>query len=221
LPSVPEYGTFVPEMGTRMHADLLGKTLFAGNRRAVLALLYGHPDQEFYVRQVIRASGGGVGGVQRELHRLAKAGILLRSVRGNLVYFQANADCPVFEELKGIIAKTAGAADLLRSAIAVLSDRIRAAFIFGSLARGEQTANSDVDVLVVGNVAFGEVVAAFVGVQASLRREVNPIVYSPEEFSGKVSAGHHFLGGVLKRKKVFLIGDERELAGLVEKRLAD
>jgi hypothetical protein len=95
-----------------MREDLLGTTLFPRSRRVVLGLLYGHPDQEFYLRQVIRAAGGGVGGVQRELDRLTNAGILRRTVRGSQVFFQANADCPVFEELKGLVAKTAGAGDV-------------------------------------------------------------------------------------------------------------
>ncbi len=204
-----------------MQADLLGTTLFARNRRAVLALLYGHPDEEFYLRQVIRAAGGGVGGVQRELDQLTRAGILRRTVRGNQVFFQANADCPVFEELKGLVTKTAGAAGVLRTALALLGGRIRIAFIFGSLARGQERAQSDVDLLVVGEVAFREVVAALADAQARLRREVNPSVYPPEEFCRKLSAGHHFLRSVLKGEKIFLIGDQRELARLAEKRLGD
>jgi len=208
-------------MGTDVQTNLLGTTLFARNRRAVLALLYGHPDEEFYLRQVIRASGGGVGGVQRELKQLTGAGILRRTVRGNQVFFQANADCPVFEEIKGLVIKTAGAAEVLRTALAPLADRIRIAFIFGSVARAQQRAQSDVDLLVVGEVAFGEVVAALADAQERLRREVNPTVYPPQEFSRKLSTGHHFLRSVLKQEKIFLIGDQRELARLAEKRLAE
>jgi uncharacterized protein len=204
-----------------MTGDTLGATLFARSRRAVLGLLYGHPDREFYLREVVRASGGGTGGVQRELDRLSNAGILRRSVRGNQVFFQANADCPVFEELKAVVAKTVGAADLLRAALATLGDRVRVAFVFGSMAHGRQKSASDVDLLIVGEVAFGEVVASLADAQTKLRREVNPTVYSPEEFSAKVTAGHYFLRSVLKQEKIFLIGDERELARLAEERLAD
>jgi len=161
-----------------------------------------------------------VGGIQRELDRLTKAGILRRTVRGSQVYFQANADCPIFEELKALVVKTVGAADVLRAALAPLGDRIQVAFVFGSMARAEQREASDVDLLVVGNVEFSEVVAALAGAQAKLRRDVNPTVYSPEEFSAKVCAGHHFLRGVLKQEKIFLIGDDRDLARLAEKRLA-
>jgi hypothetical protein len=116
-------------MGTTTNTDRLGGTLFGKSRTAVLALLFGHPDQEFYLRQVIRAAGGGVGAIQRELDQLTKAGIVCRTVRGSQVFFQADATCPVFEELKALVAKTAGAADVLRSALAPLNDRIRVAFV--------------------------------------------------------------------------------------------
>jgi predicted nucleotidyltransferase len=106
----------------------------------------------------------------------------------------------------------AGAADVLRTALAPLDNRIRVAFIYGSLARGQERAASDVDLLVVGEVAFGEVVGALADAQARLQREVNPTVYRPEEFCRKLSAGHHFLRSVLKREKVFLIGDPGQVS---------
>jgi predicted nucleotidyltransferase len=208
-------------MGTIADAGLLGQTLFSRNRRALLGLLYGHPDEQFYLREIVRFCGGGVGAIQRELKQLTEAGILRRTVRGNQVYFQASADCPVFEEMKGILAKTAGAADILRAALAPMADRISVALIVGSVARSQQRAQSDIDLLVIGEAAFGEVVATLADAQIRLRREVNPTVYPPDEFSAKIRAGHHFLKSVLKREKIFLIGDERELKRLAEKRVAD
>ncbi|MEI8373789.1 MAG: nucleotidyltransferase domain-containing protein [Planctomycetota bacterium] len=210
-------------MGTIEIADagLLGQTLFSRNRRAVLGLLLGHPDEQFYLRQIVRFSGGGVGAIQRELKQLTEAGLLRRTVRGNQVYFQASADCPVFEEMKSILAKTAGAADILRAALAPLVDKISVAFIYGSVARSQQRAASDVDLLVIGDAAFGEVVAALAEAQAQLHREVNPTVYPLREFSTKINAGHHFVKSILKREKIFLIGDDRELKRLAEKRVAD
>ena len=127
----------------------------------------------------------------------------------------------MFEEIKGLVIKTAGVADVLRTALAPLGDRIRIAFVFGSVARGQQRAQSDVDLFIVGEVAFGEVVSSLADAQVRLQREINPTVYPPEEFSRKLSTGHHFLRNVLRREKVFLIGDQRELARLAEKRLAD
>jgi len=208
-------------MSTTLSENPLSETLFSKNRRAVLGLLYGHPDQAFYLRQIVRLSHGGHGAVQRELKSLSEAGILRRTVRDKQVYFQANAECPVFAELKSLIVKTAGAADVLRASLALLGDRIQLALIFGSVASAKQRAESDVDVLVVGDVDFREVVAAFEEAQSQLGRDVNPTVYAPSEFRSKLAAGHHFLRSVLKREKVFLIGDERELERLAEKRMAD
>ena len=123
--------------------------------------------------------------------------------------------------MKSILAKTAGVADILRAALAPLIDRIFVALIYGSVARGQQRAESDVDLLVIGDPAFGEVVATLAEAQARLRREVNPTVYPPHEFSAKILAGHHFVQSILKREKIFLIGDDRELERLAEKRVAD
>jgi uncharacterized protein len=208
-------------MDTDADPGLLGQTLFSRNRRAVLGLLFGHTDEQFYLRQIVRFCGGGMGAIQRELNQLTDAGLLRRTVRGNQVCFQASADCPVYEEIKSIIAKTAGAADILRAALAPLVERIRVAFIYGSVARGRQRAESDVDLLVIGEAAFGEIVAMLAEAQSRLRREVNPTVYPPHEFSAKIQAGQHFVKSISKREKIFLIGDEGELKRLAEKRMAD
>jgi uncharacterized protein len=202
-------------MSTQSPVSPLSEALFSRNRRAVLGLLYGHPDRAFYLRQVVRMARGGHGAIQRELKSLATAGIVRRTVRDKQVYFQANADCPVFEELKALIVKTAGVADVLRAALAPLGDRVQIALIYGSMAAARQKAGSDVDVLVVGDVAFREVAAALVDTQSQLGRDVNPTVYTPDEFRSKLSAGHHFLTSVLHRETVFLIGDERGLERLV------
>jgi uncharacterized protein len=208
-------------MSTPFPAYALSAALFSKNRRAILGLLYAHPDRAFYLRQVVRMSGGGHGAIQRELKSLSQAGIIRRTLRDERVYFQANPECPVFKELKALIVKTAGVADVLKTALASLDDRIEIALLYGSVASAQQRANSDVDVLVVGNVGFGEVVAALAEAQSQLGREVNPTVYAPAEFRSKLSAGHHFLKSVLKKEKVFLIGDERELERLAQERLAD
>jgi uncharacterized protein len=208
-------------MSTLSDATPLSETLFSKNRRAVLGLLYGRPDRAFYLRQVVRVSRGGHGAIQRELQVLSDAGIIRRTRRDKQVYFQANAECPVFEELKALIVKTAGVADVLKAALASLGDGIRIAFVYGSVAKAQQKAESDVDVLVVGSVAFRDVVAALAEAQSQLGREVNPTVYALEEFQSKLCSGHHFLTSVLKKEKVFLIGDERELDGLAQERLAD
>ncbi len=206
-------------MSTILQTNPLAETLFSKNRRAVLGLLYGHPDQTFYLRQIVRMSGGGQGAIQRELKILSDAGIIRRTARDKQIYFQANTECPVFGELKALILKTAGMADVLKAALLPLGDRIRIAFVFGSMASSRQKADSDIDVLIVGDIMFQEVVAAFADAQSHLAREVNPTVYSPNEFRSKLSAGHHFLRSVLGKEKVFLIGDASELKRLAQERL--
>ena len=196
------------------------EALFGRSRLAVLALLYGHPDESFHMRQVTRAVGAGQGAVQRELRGLAESGILTRCVQGRLVRYQANRHCPVFEELRGLLVKTAGVADVLRGALAPLQDRVRLAVLFGSTADGTFRSGSDVDVLVVGAATFAVVVAALAPAQEALRREVNPTVYQPTEFATRLSEGNHFLTSVLERPMVLLTGDQDDLAELVEKRLA-
>ena len=208
-------------IGTRPTVGGLAEALFSRNRRAVLSLLYGHADETFYLRQIVRASGGGVGAIQRELRLLVQSGIIRRSAKGNQVYFQANAECPVFSELKSLLMKTAGVVDVLRTALAPLADHIDVAFLYGSITRGKERQGSDVDVMVLGDTTFADVVAAVGPAQEQLQREVNPTVYPPAEFQMKLAAGHHFLKRVMAGNKVFLIGDERGLERLAEERLAD
>lgn len=183
-------------------------------------MLYSHADEAFYLRQLARAAGMGLGAVQREVKRLSDVGIIRRTVRGRQVYYQASSQCPVFGELKSLVLRTAGAGDVLRAALAPLADRVKLAFIYGSLVRGEARRGSDVDILVVGEVTFSEIVSALHRAQQKLGREVNPTVYPPAEFRSKLAAGHHFLTTVVRGEKIFLVGDGHELARLAEKRLA-
>ena len=207
-------------MSTPLGYENLAQVLFGKTRRAVLSFLYSHPDEAFYLRQLIREAGVGLGTVQREVRRLSEAGIIRRSVRGRQVYYQANQGCPVYGEIKNLIMKTAGVGDILKSALAALAERINVAFIYGSVARGEENRASDMDIMVVGNVSFAEIVSALRPSQDRLGREINPTVYSPAEFRSKLKMNHHFLKTVLKGDKVFLIGGDSELAKLAKKRLA-
>ena len=157
---------------------------------------------------------------QRELGQLTDAGILHRVRRGNQVYYQANRKNPIFVELKSILAKTSGIRDILHEAVTSLKDRIKLAFVYGSIARGEEKASSDVDLMVVGERSFSDVVSTLAKIETKLGWEVNPTVYGPREFREKLAAKNHFLSAVAKEKKLFVIGDEREFRRLGQERLA-
>jgi predicted nucleotidyltransferase len=194
--------------------------LFGNTQRAVLSLLFCHSDHAYYLSEIIRAAGTGAGAVQRELDRLRDAGLVTRSKRGNLVFYRANRDAPVFPALQELMIRTAGVADVLRAALAPLSESIRAAFIYGSIARGEERAGSDVDLMVIGDVSFTELVDALHPTQEILGREVNPNVYTPDEWSEKAAGGHSFITEVLGEPKISLIGDADEPGRLAAKRVA-
>lgn len=214
LQFVPNTGTIVPEMGTTVEKTGLLSGLFSKTRQSVLSVLYSHTDETFYLRQLSRIAGIKMGALQRELKQLTDKGIINRKEQGNQVYFQANKECPIFDELKSIVVKTVGIGDVLRVALTVFADDISVAFIYGSLAEGTEHSGSDVDILIVGNISLGAVVSALQDAQHIIGREINPTIYSASEFQEKVRANHHFLRNVLDSPKIFLIGDDDELERL-------
>jgi predicted nucleotidyltransferase len=188
--------------------------LFGGARQRVLAALLLEPDASFHLRELARLTGTHAGTLTRELDKLTVAGLLLRSEQGNQVRYQANLHCPLFEELASIFRKTHGAAAVVREAILPLAEDIKVALIFGSTARGTQSAGSDIDLLVVGKGDFAALLQALYPAQESLRREVNPVFYSPEEFHERTQRGESFLRDVLGKPMVYVIGDKDDLAEL-------
>jgi predicted nucleotidyltransferase len=186
---------------------------------SVLALLFGRPGEKFYFRSVLRAVHTGHGAVQRELKSLCAAGIIRRTVSGRQVYYQADPDSPIYPELRGLVAKTAGLGDILNNALLSLGSRIQIAFVYGSAATGEFKNNSDIDLCVIGDASFSDVVEVLRGAQEAIGREINPTVYSAAEFRSKVRAKHHFVTSLLRGERIFLIGDSDELEGLASKRL--
>lgn len=192
----------------------ISSLLLSGYRWRVLSLLLLHPEESFHVREIARLTGTAVGTLHRELSRLAAAGLLVRREVGNQVRYSANGVCPVFFELQGLLRKTMGLADVLRDCLAPLAERVTVALVFGSVARGGEHAGSDVDVLVVGDVPFVEVVKALHPAQSSLRREINAVVYAPPEFGRKRAAGDAFLGAIAENAKIYLIGNEDDFGNL-------
>lgn len=198
----------------------LADLLFGRTRGAILALLYGRSDQSFYTRQIARAVDSSVGAVQRELENLSKVGLIVRSSIGSQVFYQANRDAPIFPELRALVNKTIGVFSVLRSALQSLSKQIVVAFVYGSVAREQETAQSDVDLLVVGKATLDDILSRLSTVEKSVGHPINPTVYSVAEFKSKLASGNHFLNAVLKGQKVFLLGDEDELRKMGGVRLA-
>lgn len=199
-----------------MNENLLCSGLFGKTRQAVLALLFGRADSAFYTKQILDAVKIGRGTVQRELKNLTDTGIIIREVQGRQVYYHANEKCPIFDELKSIVRKTFGVSDVIRQSLATNADKIRVAFIFGSIAKSTDDRRSDIDLMVVGRISFGEVVSLLTPAEQKLGHEVNPVVYPIAEFKKKVKDDHHFVKTVLEDEKIFVIGDEDELRRLAE-----
>lgn len=218
LAIVLKKGTIVPDMSTT-GMDQLGRLLLGKVRGAVLELLLGRPDEEFHLRQIARLCHAGPASTQRELHLLAGADLVVRRKAGNQVFYRADTLSPIYHELRGLVLKTVGAAGVLRASLEPLAGRIRVAFIFGSVASGQQRSASDVDLMVVGEATFAEIAAALAEPQRKLAREINTTVYPPKEFAARMLQRHAFLTNVMAKPKIFLIGDEHELSGMVQKRM--
>lgn len=157
--------------------------LFSEYRRRVLGLLLLHPDKRYHVREIARLTNTAAGTLHRELSKLAKANILLRELSGNQVYYQANHKLSIYPELTSILKKTSGLVDVLFDLLTPLAEKIEVAFIFGSVAKGTENLGSDIDVLVIGDIDFTEIVTTLYSAQISLGREINPKIYSREQWN--------------------------------------
>jgi len=191
--------------------------LFGKTRQAVLALLYGQTDRSFYTKQILDSVKIGRGTVQRELKNLTDTGIIIREVQGRQVYDRANEKCPIFNELKSIVRKTFGIADVIRQSLAAKADKMRVAFVFGSVAMSTDDRRSDIDLMVVGEITFGELISLLKPAEKQVGREITAVVYPVAEFKKKVKDDHHFVKTVLEGEKIFVIGSEGELRRLVKR----
>lgn len=194
-----------------MHQSLIA-TLLPEYRRRVLGMLLLQPGLSLHGREIARRVGLPAGTITRELTRLVDVGLLLRIKRGNQQIYSANVQCPIFNELASILRKTSGLGDVLRDALTPVSDHIQVAFVFGSVAQGQETTGSDIDVMIIGDLGFAAAVERLYEAQSELGRDVNPKVYTAAEFRHLASTDA-FLQNVLSKPKIFLIGEERALAG--------
>ena len=197
---------------TSPESTSLADALFPKVRQRVLAVLFGTPDRSFYANEVIALAQSGSGAVQRELAGLSEAGLLTVRKQGNQKHYQANASAPVFAELRSMVLKTMGLADVLRVALAPLAEQIAAAFIYGSVARQQDTAHSDVDVMIVSStLGYGEVFGALESATVALGRKVNPTLYTPADWAKRIEQDSAFVTRVWQQPKIWLIGTEEQL----------
>lgn len=208
-------GTIIPFMGkfpAPSHIasqSRLADALFSSTQQRVLALLFGQPGRSFYASEIIGLAGAGSGAVQRELARLAESGLVMVSRIGNQKHYQANAASPVFEELRGIVLKTFGLADVLRDALAPFEPQIQAAFVYGSVAKRQDTAHSDIDLMILSdNLGYADLFPILEQVGNQLGRPVNPTIHTPKDFARKAKTGNAFVVRVLEQPKIWLIGED-------------
>ena len=200
----------IPIMG--INSIGLADALFSKVQQRVLGLLFVNADRSFYTNEIVRFVGCGIGAVQRELETLAQSELVTIKKIGNQKHYQANPDTPIFAELRGILLKTVGLADILRLALLPLSDKIQTAFIYGSIAKGSDTAKSDIDVLIIGKeLAYADVYEALSGHESDLGRQVNPSIYSTQELQRKLAEDNAFVLRVMEQPKIFLIGSDNDL----------
>lgn len=189
------------------------EALFTKTQQRVLAVLFGQPHRSFYANEIIELAQSGSGAVQRELARLQASRLVTVQKIGNQKHYQANPDAPIYEELRGIVMKTFGVADVLRNALIPLWPLIDVAFIYGSLAKGTEHAGSDVDLMVIGSLPSNvQLLELLLPTHALMGRVVNPTLYTAAEFSQRVQVGKSFIVRVLEQPKVFVKGNEHDIS---------
>jgi len=193
----------------------LAGALLSRVQTRVLHLLIGNPDRSFHASEIIRLAESGSGAVQRELKKLAAAGIVAATSSGNRKLYQANRQSPIFEELYGIIVKTVGLVEPLKRALKPFRSRIAFAFVFGSVAKGTDTAKSDIDLMILGeDLSYSDVFAALQKAERKILRSINPNLMTVEEWKQKVHGKNSFAANVLKQPKIFIAGTDHELQGI-------
>jgi predicted nucleotidyltransferase len=189
--------------------------LFSKTCQSVLAIFYTRPTEHFYKNQVIRMAQLGNGAISRELDSLTAAGLLLVTKVGNQKHYQANQQAPLFPELKAIALKTFGLGDILREVLAPVEKNIYVAFIYGSIAKEEAVAGSDIDLMIIGDhLTYADLFKFLEKAESILSRKINPTFYSPKEWSQKRHQENNFIVKVISQPKIFIKGTENELRAI-------
>lgn len=204
-------GEFTKNIGDSPWIDLFTSKTLA----RLLTFFLTRPDESFYQKELMDNTKASLYVVQRELKRLEKAELIKKEPRGNRVYYSANRKHPAFDDLKRVIIKTLWIGEFLRLVLSPLNNRVKFAFIYGSFARSEETLESDIDLLIVGDLKLKEASSVLGPVSRELGREFNPVIYTPDEFQERLKKRNHFITEVIKGKKIFLIGNENDIKEFV------
>jgi predicted nucleotidyltransferase len=190
----------------------LSNALFSKVQQRVLALIFGQPERSFYMSEIMRNVRSGAGAVERELSRLQRSGLVSVERIGNQKHFRANHQSPIFAELQSIVIKTVALTEPLGKALEPYSDKIIAAFVYGSVAKGTDTARSDIDLMVIGDeLNYSELYAALLNVETALARKVSPTFLSSKDWRRKASDKGSFISKVNVLPKIFVFGSEKDL----------
>jgi len=217
LTSIPKTGMIVPILGTiasprGARRKSLADALFTKTQQRVLGVLFGQPERSFYASELIRKAGTGSGAAQRELAKLEGSGLIAARRIGHQKHYQANEASPLYAELRNIVLKTVGLAEPLRDALRPFSKSIRAAFVYGSVAKATDQSASDIDLMIISDtLTYGDVFGALERMTRTLGRKVNPTVYTTAEFSKRARTENAFVTRVLEQPKLWVIGSEHEL----------
>lgn len=211
----PRKGSIVPNMGlheNNMPPTTISNALFTKTQQRVLGLLYGKPDKSFYTNEIVRLADMGRGTIRRELDRLVSAGLLVESHEGNQHHYRANPDNPIYDELLGIVRKTFGIVDVISTVLMPVYEQIDLAFIYGSIAKENETANSDIDLLVISDsLAYADLMTILTDAEQSLGRPINPSIYTVGQVKNKLNQKSVFLTRVMEQPKLWVKGCDDDI----------
>jgi predicted nucleotidyltransferase len=186
----------------------IANSLFTKTQQKVLGLLFGRPDTSFYLNEIVRLADMGKGTIRRELERMTAAGLLTLKRIGNQNHYQANPESPIYNELVSISRKTFGIADVIHQALQPMASVIQFAFVYGSIAKGEESAKSDIDLMIIGDdIAYTDLMNLLIPIEKELQRPINPSIYTLADVKKKLEAKNSFLTRVMEQEKINVIGD--------------
>lgn len=195
--------------------SLLAEILSSKVRAEIFRLFFGLSEKKYYMREIERRSGFAIGTVQKELKKMVRLDLLTKQKNGNRVYYKTNKSHPLYMDIHNIVIKTNGLVNVIHNSLKN-NKKIKSAFVFGSIARNKEKSNSDIDLMVIGNIGLREITKLLIGVSEKTGREINPFVLTEKEFSNRKKSKEHFITNVIKSPKMFIIGSKNEFEAMAK-----